>query len=433
MLDLIKQVARRSGKGVTDLGVLEREYAVTRAAYSNRDSLLLFKARGVHDDILNYTNLITLRKDFRGLFGVASDVEAYEKYSRAFKGNAPIEMRDFNEYFERRDDVDLTALPFLKYFREDGGLYLTSSVYVMCYWDICNSSFHRTMLLNEERATLRIVPRHLHYLMNRYFEEGKDAPVALVLGLDPFHEIASASNPPLGTFELFVGAALGGEARFARTPRYGIPVPINASIVVEGVIKRDEVATEGPFTDILLLVDEPRQQPVFLAEGIYFNRARPLVHHAIVPGLWEHQFLMGFSREPLIYEAVKKVAPGLKSIRLTEGGAGWLHLVISLKQMSPGEDRLAAIAAISAHPSVKHVVVVDDDIDIEDPLMVEWAIATRLRGGDGVIVLRDVKGSTLDPRSSNGVGDKVVVLATKPYSESWEKYRRVGIPDVPNP
>lgn len=433
MLDFIEQVARGSGKRVLNLGTLEREYAVTRAAYSNRDSLLLFKARGVHEEILNYANLITSRRDARGLFGAASDAEIYERYLKAFKGSAHIEAADFNEYFERRDDVDLTALPFMKYYREDGGLYLTSSVYVICYREICNSSFHRTMLLSGDRATLRIVPRHLHYLMNKYFEEGKDAPVALVLGLDPFHEIASASNPPLGVFELFIGAALGGERRFARTPRYGIPIPVNASIVVEGVIKRDETATEGPFTDILLLVDEAREQPVFLAEGIYFNKRRPLLHHAIVPGLWEHQFLMGFPREPLIYEAVKRVAPGLKSIRLTEGGAGWLHLVISLKQMSPGEDRLAAIAAISAHPSVKHVVVVDDDIDIEDPVMVEWAIATRLRGSEGIIVLKDVKGSTLDPRSSNGVGDKVIVLATKPYAEGWEKYRRVGIPDVPNP
>lgn len=91
-----------------------------------------------------------------------------------------------------------------------------------------------------------------------------------------------------------------------------------------------------------------------------------------------------------------------------------------------GEARLAAFAAITAHPSVKHVFIVDEDIDVDNPLEVEWAIATRLKGGDDIIVLKNVKGSTLEPRSRDGVGDKVIFLAVKPFNEPWEKYRRVA-------
>ncbi|MEM4224567.1 MAG: UbiD family decarboxylase, partial [Desulfurococcaceae archaeon] len=104
----------------------------------------------------------------------------------------------------------------------------------------------------------------------------------------------------------------------------------------------------------------------------------------------------------------------------------WLHAVISVNEYcSKGDAKLAALVAITAHPSVKHVVVVDSDINIDDQLMVEWAIATRTKASEDIIVLKDIRGSTLDPRSADGVGDKLIILAIKPRDEKSEKYKRV--------
>ena len=423
----LEEYAEKSGKTIVDLGEVSRELEVSRLAWRNRDKILMFKMRGTYENIVNYTNLITSRRDLYALFGFGDDESIYKAFTRGFEDTGISSYANFYELFEIVDEIDLWKLPFIKYYREDGGYYLTSSVYVICYGEICNSSFHRTMFIDRDKAVLRIVPRQLHYLASKYFSEGRDAPVAMVLGLHPIQELYAASTPPLGVYEL-AAAKIFGLNSFAKTPLYGIPVPVNASIVVEGVIKRDLFADEGPFTDILMLVDQVRRQPVFEAKAIYFNNSRPLIHHAIVPGSWEHQFLMGFPREPAIFEAVKKAAPGVKKIRLTEGGSGWLHLLISLKQTSPGEGKLAALAAIAAHPSVKHVFVVDDDIDIDDPLMVEWAIATRMKGGEDVLVIQGVRGSTLDPRSEDGVGDKVVFLALRPFNDDPSKYKRVEVP-----
>jgi len=263
--------------------------------------------------------------------------------------------------------------------------------------------------------------------MKYYHEKDKDLPVAVILGTHPLIELASSLTPSFGVFEISIGATLLGDNRVAKTPLYNIPVPIMTGIVLEGRITR-EMAWEGPFVDILRLVDPRRKQPVFELDAVYVSRVYEPFYHAIVPGLWEHILLMGFPREPIIYEALKKYTPNIKGIRLTLGSGGWLHAVVSIKQSKPYEARSIGLAVLYAHPSVKHVVVVDDDIDINDPVQIEWAIATRVRGGEDIIILRNMRGSTLDPRGLEGVGDKVVIDATKPFNEPWDKYRRVEIP-----
>jgi len=424
-MDYLRGLSSLLGKEIVDLGAVNPEYEVTRAAWSNRDKILVFRVKG-REWVAGYTNLITRRRDVYRLFNVDSDEELYRVVNDALTHPRELEKDDFSKYYRKIDGL-LDVLPFIKYYREDGGYYLTSSVFIACTESFCNSSFHRVMYHDNGKATLRIVPRHLHYIATRNLEENRETPAALVLGLNPFHELASAMSPPLGVFEIAIGAALGGGSRVAETPLFRIPVPTNASIIVEGVISRDR-DVEGPFTDILMLVDPVRKEPVFKPLATYVAIDENPVFHAIVPGSWEHQFLMGFPKEPIIYEQLKRIVPGLKAVRLTEGGSGWLHVVVSLKQLSPGDARLAGLAVISAHPSVKHVIVVDDDIDVDDPLMIEWALATRMKSGDDIIILRDVKGSTLDPRGDSGVGDKAIFIAVKPFSEPWEKYRRVQVP-----
>lgn len=422
----LEKYATLLGKNIVRVGVVGKEYAITKHSWASRNSVLLFGLEG-YNDVLLYSNLLTSRQDIQRLIRAGSLEEAYYKLEEALSKPSALREEDFYNYFEQAGK-SLSKLPFVKYYREDGGYYLTSSVFIACYNLICNASFHRTMYVSDEKAVLRVVPRHLHYIISRYSEKGSDTPVALVLGLDPVQELAAAMSPPLGVFEVAVGATLGGENRVARTPLYKIPVPVNASIVVEGRISASEKHVEGPFTDILMLLDAAREQPVFNVDAVYYSKEKPLLVHAIVPGSWEHQLLMGFPREALMYIEAKKVVPCVKAVRLTEGGCMWLHAVISIdERCSEGDARLAALAAIAAHPSVKHVVVVDDDVDIDNPISIEWAIATRVKASEDVMVLKNIRGSTLEPRGKEGVGDKLVVIAIKPRGEDKSKFKRVEV------
>ena len=149
--------------------------------------------------------------------------------------------------------------------------------------------------------------------------------------------------------------------------------------------------------------------------------------HIILPGGREHQLLMGFPREAMIWENIRKVVPKVHKVRLTIGGGGWLHAVVAIDKNSEGDAKNAILAAFAAHPSLKHVVVVDGDIDPDNPYEVEWAIATRFQADKDIVIIRNARGSSLDPSSSNGLTTKMGIDATAPLHER-EKYIKVKPP-----
>lgn len=415
---------KSKGKSVIYLGSLSREYEITRIAYDHREDILVFQPHGSFCKCV--ANIIGDRSDLYALLGVDNDRDAYIKLNSSFRDLPKLELKDFRDYFIKID-LGLSKIPFIKFFQEDGGYFLTSSIISTCYGDICNASIHRIMLIDDDKATVRIAPRQLHYLYEKYRNEGKDTPIAIILGVNPLVELAAASSPPLGVYEIYAAASLTGDQRIVKTPLHGIPVPASTSIIIEGLISRNEVADEGPFIDILGLVDKRRKQPVIKVNAIYVNKyVEPMVH-AIIPSFMEHIILMGFPREAFIY-SVLSANHNVVKVRLTSGSAGWFHAVVSIRKRKEGEGMEVGLSTIHAHPSVKHVVVVDDDIDVDNPMDVEWAIATRFRASENLLVLRNIPGSTLDPRSDDGIGDKMILDATKPLHEPWDKYRRVNIP-----
>ncbi|MGB9827996.1 MAG: UbiD family decarboxylase domain-containing protein, partial [Thermosphaera sp.] len=220
-LQLIRETARKAGKPVEELGKVERDYAITRLASSNRGKLFLFELEGT--EFTGYTNLVTARKDVYALFEATTDLEVYSRVIKALENPAPLDTVEFDDYFERRD-YTLDSLPFVKYYRDDGSRYLTSSIYIICYERTCNASYHRTMYKSPAEAPIRVVPRQLHFLMKKYHDRGVDAPVAMVLGADPYFELAAAMTPPLGVFEASVAAAMSGYNKVVKTPLYKIPV-----------------------------------------------------------------------------------------------------------------------------------------------------------------------------------------------------------------
>ncbi|MEM4647444.1 MAG: UbiD family decarboxylase, partial [Candidatus Nezhaarchaeales archaeon] len=131
-----------------------------------------------------------------------------------------------------------------------------------------------------------------------------------------------------------------------------------------------------------------------------------------------------------LWMALKRVLPGLRSVRLTEGGCGWLHAVIAIDKMTEGDGKTAIMAAFGAHPSLKHVVIVDGDVNVDDPRDVEWAIATRFQADRGLVVIRGARGSSLDPSADPEtlLTCKVGIDATKPLKINVERFERARIP-----
>ncbi|WP_456434893.1 UbiD family decarboxylase [Methanopyrus sp.] len=314
----------------------------------------------------------------------------------------------------------LEEFPMCRFYRTDGGPYLTASLIVAVEPEegIPNASVHRMMYLGDGKFAVRIVPRHLH----RYYEKAdNDLPVAVCLGVDPRTMFACCARVPYEVSELDVAAAFWEDLRVYEVD-YDIPIPAESEIVMVGRLT-PERAPEGPFVDVTRTLDERRHEPVFEVEKVY-TREDPY-HPIILPGGEEHRIMMGGPTEATILAHVSRVSEVVK-VRLTPGGGRWLHAVVSIRKRTEGEATNAGLAALAAHPSLKHVVVVDEDVDPDDPEQVEYALATRFQADRDLHVVRGL-GSTLDPSAEEGIMAKAVFDATAPVEER-ELFEVVEVP-----
>ena len=324
-------------------------------------------------------------------------------------------------------DVDLMSLPIPRYFPEDGGRYITSGVIVADYNGKKNVSFHRMMIVDDKHIAVRLVPRHLFTLYNMAKEKGEELNISICIGAQAEVLLAAATSMDFGADELEVASSMcvkghGSPLKVGRCDN-GILVPADADYVLEGRITLKET-TEGPFVDITGTYDFERQQPVIEIDKIW--TCKDPIFHLLLPGGYEHFMLMGLPREPMILKTVRQAVPRVRNVRLTEGGCCWLNGIVSIKKNKEGDGVNAIMAAFTGHPSMKNVIIVDDDIDIFDDREVEWAVATRMQA-DRIMVINNAAGSSLDPSSHGKTTSKVGYDATIPLDQDRSLYMKAKL------
>ncbi len=330
---------------------------------------------------------------------------------------------DFKDY--NTLEVDLDKIPILTHYKRDGGKYITAGVVFARdpKTGIQNASIHRMMVLDNKRLVIRIVPRNLYTYFENAKKEGEDLDIAIAIGIDPAILLASTTSIPIDYNEMDVANAFkNGDLTLIKCGELEIP---QADIILEGKISVTETVPEGPFVDLTDTYDIIRDQPVINLTKMHIKKENPY-YHAIVPAGFEHKLLQGLPQEPRIYKSVKNAVPKVENVVLTEGGCCWLHSVISINKQTEGDGKNAIMAALSAHPSLKHCVVVDTDVDVFDAEDVEYAISTRVKGDRDIMIVPNVRGSSLDPvAESDGTTTKIGVDATKSL-KSLEKFERVS-------
>ena len=392
--------------------VKAEEVAKLLEEYEERGLPVIYKVEGWDKEIISA--IYSKRERVWEALNVNSDEEAYEKLLNKGRGKL-VEVP-----FEAEEGKDLDSFPWVKFYPKDGGKYQTASIFIACYENACNASFHRMMYLDKKRAAVRLVPRHLYTMYKKAIEDGKELPVAIVIGAPSEVEFASSVSLPFGEFELELASSFSKGLEIMRTPTYGLPVP-KAGVIIEGRLTK-ELVDEGPFVDLLHTYDRVRKQPVLEVDAVYLTD-EPM--HLILPGGREHQYLMGYPKEASIWDSVRRVVPKVHKVRLTRGGGMWLHAVVSISKNVDGDAKNAIVAAFAGHPSLKHVVVVDPDVDPDNPYEVEWAIATRFQAHKDLIIINNARGSSLDPSAEDGSTSKVGIDATAPIAHK-EKFERVG-------
>jgi len=282
------------------------------------------------------------------------------------------------------------------------------------------------MVIDKDKLVMRILHRHLDEFIKR---AGGELDVAFVVGAPINVLLSAAISSKLGQDELEYANALAPLKTVKLSN--GIEVPADCEFAFEGRITK-EMADEGPFIDLTETYDVIRKQPVMKVTKMYHRN--DALWHVLLPGGLEHKVLMGMPREPTIFNEVNKVAE-CKRVNITPGGCSWLHAAVSIKKKSEYDGKKAIEAAFAGHKSLKHVVIVDDDIDVDNPAEVEWAIATRFQADRDLVVKEKQKGSSLDPSADPDTYEttKMGLDATKPLDKAkhFEKagWKKVNIED----
>lgn len=376
------------------------------------------------------SNIFADRKNLYLVLGAESDTQAYRKLLKASANPTPLEAAEPRGYKSIGDDA--FKLPIPTFYEKDAGPYITAGIFVArnTYDGAVNASIHRALLLDENTLAVRVVPRHLHHILSQYEKHGKDLPAAILVGAPPIAYIAASTSPPYGVYEVEVANTLaGGRLRATTHLLEGTPIPLPTEIIIIGHFQAGKRAREGPFTDITGTYDEVRQQPVYRVEEILV-RQNP-AYYAILPAGLEHIHLMGFPREAAIWEAARRVTPTVQKVRLTRGGAGWLSAVITMEKQAEGDPKNVIMAAFAAHPSLKIVTVVDTDIDPDNPTEVEWALATRMQPHEDIIIIKNARGSSLDPSADQHrlLTSKIGIDATRPLHKDPQLFEKAKIPE----
>jgi UbiD family decarboxylase len=312
-------------------------------------------------------------------------------------------------------DIDrLLAIPH--FFEKESGRYITAGAIVArdAVSGMTNFSIARVMPLGGSRAFVGLAPNHHLAVMARAARaRGDKLDIAVSIGNHPAVLIAACLYLGLGDDELpIAGALLQAPLEVAKCIGSDLLVPAHCEYVLEGKLDAGEPHDEG-------LVSEYHGMYETYGVGIVatfsrLTRRRDAIFQVILPGYHpEHCLLGGVAIAAGLARAARAAVPGLAEVAVGLGGAGRLHAVVSIDRPRPGEARKAMFAVWAAVNLVKQVVVVDADIDPWDATEVEWAIATRMKADEDVVVIPGVRTDRSDPLERGGVIAKLGLDATR--------------------
>ena len=375
------------------------------------------------------SNLVGTRGRFARAVG-AKESQIHDRVFSSIKKAKKPRIISSGKFMENKSR-NLSLLPIVTHFAKESGPFITSSIIYVTNPDTGsqNSSFHRLMPIDKTHFSVRMVEgRDLHRCFIDAKKHGDDLKVAISVGVHPAISIAGAYQADWGKNEIDIAnTMLEGKLTLTKCPYSGMKVPSSSEIVMEGRILKDKTHKEW-MVEMLQTYDHKRFQPVFELENMYY-RNNPIFHD-ILSGFSEHRLLMGMPIEAKLNGKMKKEFSQTRKISMTNGGCNWLHAVIQIKKKTQADPKKIIKKAFAIHRSLKQVTIVDDDIDPNDPVAVEYAMATRFQANKDLIILEKVRGSSLDPSSDQKklLTAKMGIDATKPFDKKSEGFKIAKIP-----
>lgn len=349
-----------------------------------------------------------------------------------------------------------TIIPAIKTTSEDAGPYITMG---LCYASDPETkesdvTIHRLCLQGKDEMTMFFTPgiRHLDAFRKKAESLNKPLPISINIGVDPAIEVAACFEPPttpLGFNELSIAGGLRNQpvemAKCVSIDEYCIA---NSEYVIEGELIPNARMKEDKQTNLGKAMPEfpgytgnaHPALPIIKVKAVT-HRKNPIMRVCIGPSE-EHVNLAGIPTEASILSMCEKAMPNkVKNVYCASCGGGKYVAIIQFhKQISSdeGRQRQAALIAFTAFSELKHVFLVDEDVDLFDMNDVLWAMTTRFQSDIDCISIPGVRCHPLDPSNDpsyhplirdHGICTKTIFDCTVPFHLK-EQFIRSQFKDV---
>ncbi len=328
-------------------------------------------------------------------------------------------------------DAPLEGLPIPRFFERENRAYITAGAIVARdpHSGRGNLSFARLAILDGRRAMIGIAPNHhLALFARRAAAAGKDLDIAVIVGAHPAIQLAACLYLKVGDDEMeCAGTLLGEPVRVARARTVDLMVPAEAELVIEGRIDARQTIEEGLVSEYHGMYENYGSG--YLATFSALTRRDDAIMQVIEPGYHrEHLYLAALPIAAGLLEAVTAVAANVRDIAVTEAGGGRTDVVVQLGSPRAGQAREVIFALFGAASIVKRVTVVDDDVDVWDPVAVDWARTNRMRLERDLYLQPDSPSVRSEPMEQDGRVTKVGFDATAKPGDRAEGHERAEAP-----
>jgi UbiD family decarboxylase len=318
-------------------------------------------------------------------------------------------------------DVDLTKLPLCTNNPRDGGPYITAGHVIIKDAEYgMNLSIYRMMLVSKNEVTLRFTPGHDGYdfMKNAEKRGQKKFEVAVCIGVPPAVYVASQFEPRIGVYELDIAGGLVGEpVEVVKCRTIDLEVPALAEIVLEGELTIPaKTGDEGPFGEFCGYTTAQVPNERIMTVKAVTHRKNPVYHN-----IWlgkpphEHLYVDALTYAVAAYQELKPAYPALKKAYAPPWGVSIVLLLqLEKRLMRPGiVDNILAASLYTRSGKWKHVFVLDEDIVLEDPNEVLWALTTRFQPATDMFVIPRGITSSLEPSATvDGLTSKLMLDLT---------------------
>jgi 2,5-furandicarboxylate decarboxylase 1 len=327
------------------------------------------------------------------------------------------------------DDIDLTKLPFYLQHDLDGGPYISSAMdfSIDPATGRHNVGCRRLMLRGRKHLRTNLTsPSDLKLTYRACVERGERLPMSFAIGSHPTAFLAATLRLPGDEFDL-VATLRGAPLPMVRGVTNGIPAPADAEMIIEGYL--DELGyreLDGPYGEFWGFYGAAHIDPIFHVTAITMRH--DALHQSMLHGCrnmarMEANSTGALNTEFAAWKALRAMNIVPAAVRVVDAVATGQHVRVALDPAAPGQAR-AVISALFAMRGMKHVVVVDSDIDVRNDADVEWALSTRFRADRDLMVAEGFPAYYSDPTTSErGTLTKVGFDATAGLTDSMEKWR----------